>query len=432
MRRLSRGRVFYGWWIVAASFVIQFLTSGLLNQSYGSYVVLLRSDFGWSKTALSGAYSLQQLQQGLLGPIQGRIIDRSGPRTMIRLGIICLGLGFILLSQVHSLLGFYGAYFVMAMGSTLSGMFPLGVVVINWFEKRRAKAISTVSIGFALGGVVLPIIAYSLDHLGWRHTALISGIVIMAVGLPVSQVLRHRPELYGEHVDGVAPDPTLTAHPQATVTGGRRDFTFNEAIRTRAFWLIGFGHASALLVVSAVNVHVVSHLKGDLGYSLQSASLVVLLMTVMQLLGMVIGGMLGDKTDNSSLATICMGMHMTGLLLVAFAVNVPMVIGFALLHGLAWGLRGPLMTAIRADYFGRSSYGAIMGFSQFIIMFGLISGPLIAGFLADTTGSYKLGFTILGIMAGMGSIFFILAKKPERPMIEDHPSGGITSAAAPT
>src|SRR3954447_15382171 len=96
MQRFRRGQVFYGWYIVAASFVIQFLTSGLLNQSYGSYVVLLRNDFGWSKTALSGAYSMQQLEQGLLGPIQGRIMDKSGPRTMIRVGVVSLGIGFIL------------------------------------------------------------------------------------------------------------------------------------------------------------------------------------------------------------------------------------------------------------------------------------------------------------------------------------------------
>jgi MFS family permease len=217
---------------------------------------------------------------------------------------------------------------------------------------------------------------------------MIAGVLIMAVGLPVCQVLRHRPEFYGEYPDGIKPDPIARVTSGSTTPSLTRDFTFQEAIRTRAFWLIGFGHASALLVVSAVNVHVVSHLKGDLGYSLQSASLVVLLMTVMQVIGMLIGGMFGDKSDNSTLATACMGMHMAGLLLVAYAVNVPMVIGFAVLHGLAWGLRGPLMTAIRADYFGRSAYGAIMGFSQFIIMFGLISGPLIAGFLADTTGSY--------------------------------------------
>jgi len=157
---------------------------------------------------------------------------------------------------------------------------------------------------------------------------------------------------------------------------------------------------------------------GGLGYSLGTASLIVTLMTSMQVLGMILGGIMGDKTDNSLLATACMGMHATGLLLVAYAFNFPMVIGFAVLHGLAWGIRGPLMQAIRADYFGRSAYGKIMGFSTLVTMLGTIGGPLIAGILADLTGSYEAGFTVLAGMAGLGSIFFILAKKPARPLVD--------------
>src|SRR5439155_18627253 len=96
----GRTKIFYGWWMVAGGFVIQFLTSGLVNQSYGAYVVLLRGEFGWSKTQLSGAYSMQQLISGVLGPGQGWIIDRFGPRTLMQAGIVILGVGFILLGQV--------------------------------------------------------------------------------------------------------------------------------------------------------------------------------------------------------------------------------------------------------------------------------------------------------------------------------------------
>jgi len=170
-------------------------------------------------------------------------------------------------------------------------------------------------------------------------------------------------------------------------------------------------------------------LTGDLGYSLGQASLIVTLMTSMQVVGMVIGGVLGDRTDNSSMATLAMGMHMTGLLLVAYAFTFPMVFGFAVLHGLAWGIRGPLMQAIRADYFGRSSFGTIMGFSNLVIMLGNIFGPLVAGILADVTGSYQYGFTVLAVMAGLGSIFFILATRPQRPRLAGR-FGDVAAAAA--
>jgi MFS family permease len=130
---------------------------------------------------------------------------------------------------------------------------------------------------------------------------------------------------------------------------------------------------------------------------------------------MLIGGVVGDRFDKRLIAAACMFMHTAGLLLIAYAVVLPMVIAFAVLHGIAWGLRGPLMQAIRADYFGRSSFGLIMGISSTVIMFGQIGGPLLAGVMADATGDYKTGFTVLALLTGLGSVFFILAKKPLRP-----------------
>jgi MFS family permease len=108
-------------------------------------------------------------------------------------------------------------------------------------------------------------------------------------------------------------------------------------------------------------------------------------------------------------------MHMAGMLLLAYANALPVVVAFAVLHGLAWGIRGPLMQAIRADYFGRSSFGVIMGISTTIIMVGQIVGPLFAGFMADATGSYVTGFTVLAVLSGLGSGFFIFARRPTLP-----------------
>jgi MFS family permease len=109
-------------------------------------------------------------------------------------------------------------------------------------------------------------------------------------------------------------------------------------------------------------------------------------------------------------------MHMAGLLLLTYAVALPMLIGFAALHGVAWGLRGPFMQAIRADYFGRAAIGMILGLSYLIIVVGQVGGPMIAGIMADATGDYRAGFTILALLAGIGSFFFLLARRPSRPL----------------
>jgi MFS family permease len=118
--------------------------------------------------------------------------------------------------------------------------------------------------------------------------------------------------------------------------------------------------------------------------------------------------------------------HASALIVLAYADNLAMVVFFAVVHGLAWGMRGPLMQAIRADYFGRKSFAQVMGFSSLIVMFGMTGGPLVAGILADRLGNYQLGFTILGAAAAIGSIFFIFATKPGPPSPEPLPTTPIT------
>jgi MFS family permease len=162
-------------------------------------------------------------------------------------------------------------------------------------------------------------------------------------------------------------------------------------------------------------VHLLPHLVEHLGYSLESAALVASLLAVIQVAGQLAGGFLGDRFSKRKIAATCMGFHMIALLLLAYAQSFPMVLAFTVLHGLAWGIRGPLMQAIRADYFGRASYGVIMGFSSLVVTFGNTAGPLAAGFLADTTGSYESGFTILAVLSGLGSVFFLLSPNPRPP-----------------
>lgn len=415
VRRRGIGSVFYGWWIVFAGGGLQMMVASLMGQAYGAYVVLLRDDFGWSKTSLAAASSLREAESGVLGPLHGFMIDHFGPRAVARAGVAILGTGFLLFSQVNSLWTFYGAFFVMAVGASMCGFLTATTAVVNWFERRRATAISLTSAGFGLGGMLVPITAYSLETYGWRQTAVFSALIVWALGLPLSQLYRHRPQDMGLEPDGVPRQPLhleTDIHPAGPA---ERDFTLREALRTRAFWYIAFGHTSALFVVSSMSVHLVSHVQESQGYSLGQAASIVFILTMIFMIGNVSGGLLGDRVNKRMLVVCCMFMHCAGLLLLSHAVNIWMVLGFTVIHGLAWGWRGPQMTAIRADYFGRSAFGRIMGASNLVIITGTISGPLIAGIVYDQTGNYRVGFDILAAIALAGSIFFLLARKPERP-----------------
>ena len=417
-----RGHVFYGWWIVLAGIGVQMMGSALMMQSYGAYVVLLQQDFGWSKTLLAGAFAMTRIESGLLGPLQGWVTDRFGPRLVMSVGLVIYGVGFLLFSRIDSLLGFYLTFVVIALGSSLGGFVSVIVALVNWFDRNRALAVGISQIGHSLGGLAVPLVVVALSAFGWRATAFASGLLIMAVGLPLAQIMRHRPEDHGEVVDGL-PEPTARhPHSSASAVDRSRDFTVREALRTRAFWFISLGHASALLVVSAVMVHLVLHLTESLGYSLATAAWVVALMTAVQMVGQVSGGYLGDRFDKRAIVVACMVAHATGLLLLAHANSSAMVIGFALLHGWGWGTRGPQMVAMRADYFGATSFGTIMGFSSLIVMLGMTIGPIVAGFLADRTGSYEFGLTVLAVAALLGSIFFMLATPPKPRGVATQPT----------
>jgi MFS family permease len=416
-------RVFYGWWIVAAGFVLQGLSGGLLLNAFGAYFVHLQQEFGWSRTAISAAPSMGRFEAGIIGPAQGWLIQRLGGRAVIRIGILVFGGGFIALSFCQDLTQFYAAYLVLSLGAGLGGFLTVNIILANWFERKRASAIGISALGQSVAGVATPLVALVLNGFGWRATAFASGILILLLGLPAAQVFRQAPEPYGLAPDGVPPRDRerraargLAASPTYTgVTG----LTARQALATSAFWLLTLGHSAALASVTAVLVHLIPYLVQFMGLSLEVASSVVPLITALSIVGQLGGGILGDRLDKRLFAAACMAGHtlaMLGLVVVGDAALVFLCAG---LHGLAWGARGPLMMSVRADYFGRRAFATIEGFAAIVTMLGLVVGPMVVGFLADTLGDYRPGFLCLAGVTGAGIFFFWLAPRPRIPRPSD-------------
>jgi MFS family permease len=279
--------------------------------------------------------------------------------------------------------------------------------------------------GGAIGGLLTRVTVAFIDEYGWRATTLGSAVVMLVAGLALVQVIRFRPSDHGLHPDGVEPGSTLEAAPLSVHVreeAGTRDFTLREAMRTRVFWFVSFGHGSALFVVAALNVHLISHLRFGLGYTLGFAATVNLLLPLMFLVGTLLGGPFGDRFSKRWLAVGCMWAHAAAIAALAHVSALALVVVACVVHGLAWGLRGPQMAAIRADYFGRTSFPTIMGVSNAIIIIGTILGPIIAGLIFDRTGSYRIGFDIVAGLAAAGSLFFLLAPRPRRPRLEESPA----------
>ena len=417
-------RVFYGWWIVAGGFSIQMLVTSLMMHSFTAYFPLLQAQFGWSRTLLAGAYSLSRAESGLLGPIQGWLIEKFGPRALCRAGVLMLGTGFMLFSQIDSILSYYLTFALMAVGSSLATYMTVTSTVVNWFIKKRALAIGLTLSGFGFGGLLVPAVAWSLLTFGWRPTAFFSGVLIILIGLPLAQIMRRTPEDYGYLPDGEVANDTdqvpgshLTDERTITATAGARstDFTLREAMGTPTFWFLNMGHGLAILTVGAVSLHLIPHVVDSVGLSIQTAAGAVATMTTFNIVGQLGGGLMGDRVSKRALAAGAMLLHSAAMITLAYATSIVPVFAFAVMHGLAWGIRGPMMTTIRADYFGRTHFATIFGFSSLIIMLGMISGPLFAALMADITGGYTLGFTIIAILTATGSVFFVLARRPTKP-----------------
>jgi sugar phosphate permease len=276
--RLSR--VFPGWWIVASGAAIQMMIGGLIYQLYGAYVVLLEREFGWTKTALSAVYSVFRVESGLLGPPQGWLLDRYGARPVMRVGMVLVGVGFIALSQVDRLLTFFLAFLLIALGASFTGHISICVAVVNWFHRKKARAISITSMGYAVGGFLIPVAVFALERWGWRVTAFSTGIIFLTIGVLLTRPFWSRPEDHGHTIDGV-PEDALGA-----IVDDDRRFTVGEAMASPAFWTLSFGHASALVIVSAISVHLIPHLIESLDFTLRQGGFSVMAMTEIDFVGL--------------------------------------------------------------------------------------------------------------------------------------------------
>ena len=400
--------LFPGWWVLGAAVAVQILPAGLLFNAYSAYAVVMQTEFGWSTAIFAAAFAANQAT-GFLGPFQGWLLQRFGPQRIIRIGLVVFAIGLVMLSQVNNLPLFFTAVVIASFGASLGGFIAPTTAVVNWFIRHRSMALALLQVALSAGGLIAPVIAWSLTTYGWRFTAIASAVLVLAIGLPLTRIIRNRPEDIGLTPDGdtIEEQQILNEKPQA-------EFSAREAIRTRAFWFISLGHALALTVVSAVLAHLVLYLTQEKGFSLALGASMVAVLTASTVVGQISGGLLGYRVEKRLIAIAAMFGHSAALCMLVFGGSLPWVIAFAILHGLSWGLRAPIMPALRADYFGRHSFGQVLGLASPLITSGMVAGPLIVGLLADHSGSFQPGFLVVASLAALGSIFFILARPPKK------------------
>ena len=447
--RFSPSRVFYGWWLVGVSGSVMVISTTPMFHAMGLWFVALESTFGWTRTQLSLAFAFTRVEGGILGPVEGYLTDKLGTRRLVTIGMIIMGIGWLLFSQVESTenvpylrdwpfhllpgfmqlvvapLTFYAVYMLIALGQGLGSWLPLMTMLNNWFNRRRATAMGWSNSTSRLGSLLLiPAIAWAIDpdfdRIGWRVTVAIIGVMILVVGLPLTRLIRNRPEDYGLLPDGDKPDrvhmrareTTTDATSPAPSQPQQADFTVRQALRTRAFWLISIGHGFTSMVLIALMAHL-APLMTDQGYDLQTAAYVITAYTVVSMLFQIVGGFVGDRVPKRLALFVFTWIQASGVFILTFGPpTLPVAFGFALLFGIGFGGRNPLTVSIRGEYFGRKSFGKIMGLSQVPMNVLLLAAPVFAGVMRDTRGDYIIAFGVLAGFNLLGGALLLMAKNP--------------------
>jgi MFS family permease len=408
---------FYGWRIVAAGFLINAFGVGTFFYGFSTFFNPMIAEFGWSRTIMSGVFSISRLEGGIEGPIAGWLTDRFGARKMLIYGIIIAGIGFILLRSVNSPISLYLIFgLVMSMGFNLGFMHATSAAVAKWFVKKRGRALSFLIAGNGVGGAALvPVIAWLITQFGWRVATVFLGIATLAIPLPLSFLVRSTPEEMGLKPDGETTEPKHTSsEPDYSLASAADDtlvdevnLTVRQALKTRAFWIYAASMVLRACILSSIVVHQIPHLT-DIGISYQTASNVLGLMVLMSIPGRFLFGWLGDRFSKRFLLLLTCILQAIGIFIFINASTTTLLYLFVAVYGLGYGGAIPLTVALRADLFGRTHYATIAGITMSLAMIGTVSAPLFAGYLYDTTQSYSLAFYIFIVMILLSGVCFLL------------------------
>lgn len=389
----GRGKVFYGWWIVATFFVTLFLAASV----GATHTVFFRSiveEFGWSRTAFSAVLSINAVMGALLAPLWGRLVDRHGPRGVVAVGAAIVGLSMVLLSTMQTLLQAYLLYILLAVGAGGKSLVPISTALSQWFSRRRGLAIGIALVGTGLGGVALAPLASVLDHeLGWRAGYQFFGVLIWIAVVPLLLfVLRRRPQDMGLLPDGEErPDASAETEDPPEAIG----LSLREAARTPTFWLIALGFMLPMFAGRAIMIHLVPIIT-DSGVSPHKAAMAYGVTVGLSVVGRLGFGYAADKFSKRHVYALCYIIQAVGIsCLVGLESLGPIVLmGFIIIFGCSYGGGLSLAPLLIVECFGISSMGVIFGVLGVAAMVGGALGPIFAGSVYDALHSYHAAFVV--------------------------------------
>jgi OFA family oxalate/formate antiporter-like MFS transporter len=402
-------KIFYGWWIVLACSLIGFYVGGVIFYGFTAFFEPIRDEFGWSYTQISFAASLRGLEMGIFAPLVGFLVDRFGSRKLIFWGTITVGFGLIFLSRTQSLAMFYGSFLLIAFGAGGCAMVVTMAAVANWFHKHVGLALGVMASGVGASGLMVPLIVQLIGIFDWRTTLIVLGLGMWILGIPLSFVIRNKPEQYGYLPDGISKSdrmPNLEIQDTEVKTG---EIGLKEALKNRAFLYLITVEAMRMMIIAAVVIHVMPYLS-SLGLPRVSAGLIAGAIPLSSIIGRFVFGWLGDFFNKWFVMTWSFCMISLGMLAFCYVQVVWIAFIFLLLFSPGYGGGIVLRGAILREYFGRNSFGKMIGITMGSASIGGIIGPTITGWVFDTFGTYRIIWLVFCGLSGL-AIHLVLKLK---------------------
>jgi MFS family permease len=403
---------FYGWVVLGCLCCAGFARQGGATATFSVFVAPLTREFGWSRTAISGAASLGGVLAALLSPLIGPLLDRHGSRAALCLAVVGTGIAALLLSLSQSLLVFYLLFCVARLN--WASPFELGIysALNNWFVRRRPLANSIATMAQMAGLMAMPLIAQlAMRGHDWRAGWVAIGLTVLAVGfVPVWLFLARRPEDLGLLPDNAGASLAAVrerpARPVDETTFSRR-----EAVRTPAFWLLLSYTVLAYPVQAGVSLHQAANLT-EHGVTPTLAASIISLFSLMSGVASALCGLMPRRLPiryAMALGGVFLTAGCLGMIGIASALQGAIA---AALFGLGIGAMLTLLPIAWADYFGRANYAAIRGLALSAQVIAQASGPVLSGALHDWTGNYTRALQCFAALSAFSIVAALAARRP--------------------
>jgi MFS family permease len=386
---------FYGWWIVAGSFLTLLVAVGLGIYAPPVFLVPLQEHFGWSRAAISGGPSLAALVTGLLSPVVGSWVDRYGPRRLMAFGAVVMAITFALFGAMQSLWQLYAISVIASLGVSCTAFIPNQTLISSWFERRAGLAMGIALAGIGIGGLTIaPLGALLIEQVGWRLAYVGLACLVPLVVLPTALLLvRNDPADLGLRPDGDATDADERAGRDGASEAKRAGLELSEALRSRNFWILALFNFLRVFGVTSLIGHLAAYLS-DVGFERQLAAGALGFVVGVSVFGRLGSGFLADRLPRKWIACGVVSAQAAAMPLLFAVTSFGVLPAFVILFGLAQGGGAVLLPLLVGHAFGLRAFGRILGAMMIAATFGGALGPVLTGWIFDRTGSYELAFAL--------------------------------------